>query len=124
MAGAASSPLQGYLFLEAFCAHASAQISARDQSLASQQELSTLLAHAINLQVLSMVLPPALPHTASGAGSGYCNILSLGDALQWVLVHQFSWCCLLLGSCWKFGLRAGTCLSLWSLNVAFPPRQC
>ncbi|XP_058710402.1 sperm-associated antigen 5 [Poecile atricapillus] len=41
---------QGYLFLEAFCAHASAQISARDQSLASQQELSTLLAHAINLQ--------------------------------------------------------------------------
>uniref|UniRef100_A0A8D2NCK1 Sperm associated antigen 5 n=1 Tax=Zonotrichia albicollis TaxID=44394 RepID=A0A8D2NCK1_ZONAL len=41
---------QGYLFLEAFCAHASAQISARDQSLASQQELSTLLAQAINLQ--------------------------------------------------------------------------
>lgn len=58
VAGAASSPLQGYLFLEAFCAHASAQISARDQSLASQQELSTLLAHAINLQVLSVVLPP------------------------------------------------------------------
>lgn len=56
VAGAASSPLQGYLFLEAFCAHARAQISARDQSLASQQELSTLLAHAINLQVLSMVL--------------------------------------------------------------------
>ncbi|KAL9826567.1 sperm-associated antigen 5 isoform 2-T2 [Geothlypis trichas] len=41
---------QGYLFLEAFCAHASAQISARDQSLASQQELSMLLAQAINLQ--------------------------------------------------------------------------
>ncbi|XP_030818830.1 sperm-associated antigen 5 [Camarhynchus parvulus] len=41
---------QGYLFLEAFCAHASAQINARDQSLASQQELSTLLAQAINLQ--------------------------------------------------------------------------
>ncbi|XP_023795001.1 sperm-associated antigen 5 [Cyanistes caeruleus] len=41
---------QAYLFLEAFCAHASAQISARDQSLASQQELSMLLAHAINLQ--------------------------------------------------------------------------
>ncbi|XP_062363064.1 sperm-associated antigen 5 [Cinclus cinclus] len=41
---------QEYLFLEAFLAHASAQISARDQSLASQQELSTLLAHAINLQ--------------------------------------------------------------------------
>ncbi|XP_032607645.3 sperm-associated antigen 5 [Taeniopygia guttata] len=41
---------QGYLFLEAFCAHARAQISARDQSLASQEELSTLLAHAINLQ--------------------------------------------------------------------------
>ncbi|XP_038014178.1 sperm-associated antigen 5 [Motacilla alba alba] len=41
---------QGYLFLEAFCAHASAQISARDQSLASQQELSMLLAQAISLQ--------------------------------------------------------------------------
>ncbi|RLV92331.1 hypothetical protein DV515_00013828 [Chloebia gouldiae] len=41
---------QGYLFLEAFCAHASTQISARDQCLASQQELSTLLAHAINLK--------------------------------------------------------------------------
>ncbi|KAM4760216.1 sperm-associated antigen 5 isoform 2-T2 [Cyanocitta cristata] len=41
---------QGYLFLEAFCAHASAQICARDQSLASQQELSMLLARAINLQ--------------------------------------------------------------------------
>ncbi|XP_039576447.1 sperm-associated antigen 5 [Passer montanus] len=41
---------QGYLFLEAFCAHASAQISARDQSLASQQELSMLLAQAIDLQ--------------------------------------------------------------------------
>uniref|UniRef100_A0A8C3P3I9 Sperm-associated antigen 5 n=1 Tax=Cyanoderma ruficeps TaxID=181631 RepID=A0A8C3P3I9_9PASS len=41
---------QAYLFLEAFCAHASTQIRACDQSLASQQELSTLLAHAINLQ--------------------------------------------------------------------------
>ncbi|XP_041338719.1 sperm-associated antigen 5 [Pyrgilauda ruficollis] len=41
---------QGYLFLEAFCAHASAQISARDQSLASQQELSMVLAQAISLQ--------------------------------------------------------------------------
>lgn len=67
VAGAASSPLQGYLFLEAFCAHASAQISARDQSLASQQELSTLLAQAINLQVLSVVPSPATPHWI-GAG--------------------------------------------------------
>ncbi|XP_014731885.1 PREDICTED: sperm-associated antigen 5 [Sturnus vulgaris] len=41
---------QEYLFLEAFFAHASAEISARDQSLASQQELSSLLTHAINLQ--------------------------------------------------------------------------
>ncbi|XP_005056848.1 PREDICTED: sperm-associated antigen 5 [Ficedula albicollis] len=41
---------QEYLFLEAFFAHASAEISARDQSLASQQELSTLLARATNLQ--------------------------------------------------------------------------
>ncbi|XP_056362856.1 sperm-associated antigen 5 [Oenanthe melanoleuca] len=41
---------QEYLFLEAFFAHASAEISARDQSLASQQELSTQLAHATNLQ--------------------------------------------------------------------------
>lgn len=66
MAGAASFPMQGYLFLEAFCAHASAQISARDQSLASQQELSTLLARAIKLQVLSGVLPPATPHWIRG----------------------------------------------------------
>lgn len=66
VAGAASFPLQGFQFLEAFCAHASAQISARDQSLASQKELSTLLAHAINLQVLSVVLPPATPHWIRG----------------------------------------------------------
>ncbi|XP_071620843.1 sperm-associated antigen 5 [Heliangelus exortis] len=37
-------------FLEAFRAHASAQISARDQSLTSQQELGMLLADAINQQ--------------------------------------------------------------------------
>ncbi|XP_014808505.1 PREDICTED: sperm-associated antigen 5 [Calidris pugnax] len=41
---------EGDRFLEAFRAHASAQISARDQSLASQQDLSTLLADAINEQ--------------------------------------------------------------------------
>ncbi|XP_027546943.1 sperm-associated antigen 5 isoform X4 [Neopelma chrysocephalum] len=41
---------EGYRFLEAFRAHASAQISARDQSLASQRELCTLLAEAIDLQ--------------------------------------------------------------------------
>ncbi|KAJ7405896.1 sperm-associated antigen 5 [Pitangus sulphuratus] len=41
---------EGYCFLEAFRAHASAQISARDQSLASQRELCTLLAEAIDLQ--------------------------------------------------------------------------
>ncbi|XP_051491936.1 sperm-associated antigen 5 [Apus apus] len=38
-------------FLEAFRAHASAQISAREQSLASQQELGTLLADTIDQQV-------------------------------------------------------------------------
>ncbi|XP_009993416.1 PREDICTED: sperm-associated antigen 5, partial [Chaetura pelagica] len=38
-------------FLEAFRAHASAQISAREQSLASQRELGTLLADTINWQV-------------------------------------------------------------------------
>ncbi|XP_069729981.1 sperm-associated antigen 5 [Phaenicophaeus curvirostris] len=37
-------------FLEAFRAHASAQIGARDQSLASQRELAILLADAINQQ--------------------------------------------------------------------------
>ncbi|KAM9272807.1 sperm-associated antigen 5 [Morus bassanus] len=41
---------EGDRFLEAFRAHASAQISARDQSLASQQELGTLLVDAINQQ--------------------------------------------------------------------------
>ncbi|XP_027582591.2 sperm-associated antigen 5 [Pipra filicauda] len=41
---------EGYRFLEAFRAHASAQISARDQSLASQRELCTLLAEAVDLQ--------------------------------------------------------------------------
>ncbi|PKU31947.1 sperm-associated antigen 5 [Limosa lapponica baueri] len=41
---------EGDRFLEAFRAHASAQISARDQSLASQRELGTLLADAINEQ--------------------------------------------------------------------------
>ncbi|XP_009463454.1 PREDICTED: sperm-associated antigen 5-like [Nipponia nippon] len=37
-------------FLESFRAHASAQISARDQSLASQRELGTLLVEAIDQQ--------------------------------------------------------------------------
>ncbi|OPJ78630.1 sperm-associated antigen 5 isoform A [Patagioenas fasciata monilis] len=41
---------QGDRFLEAFRAHASARISARDQSLASQRELGTLLADAIDQQ--------------------------------------------------------------------------
>ncbi|KAK2537459.1 Spag5 [Columba guinea] len=41
---------EGDRFLEAFRAHASAQISARDQSLASQRELGTLLADAIDQQ--------------------------------------------------------------------------
>ncbi|KAM6338106.1 sperm-associated antigen 5 [Alca torda] len=41
---------EGDRFLEAFRAHASAQISARDQSLASQRELGTLLADAIDAQ--------------------------------------------------------------------------
>ncbi|XP_054065162.1 sperm-associated antigen 5 [Rissa tridactyla] len=41
---------EGDRFLEAFRAHASAQISARDQSLASQRELGTLLADAIDVQ--------------------------------------------------------------------------
>ncbi|XP_037229860.1 sperm-associated antigen 5 isoform X1 [Falco rusticolus] len=41
---------EGDRFLEAFRAHASAQISARSQSLASQQELGTLLANAIHQQ--------------------------------------------------------------------------
>ncbi|XP_032563691.1 sperm-associated antigen 5 isoform X2 [Chiroxiphia lanceolata] len=41
---------EGCRFLEAFRTHASAQISARDQSLASQRELCTLLAEAIDLQ--------------------------------------------------------------------------
>ncbi|XP_027745772.1 sperm-associated antigen 5 isoform X2 [Empidonax traillii] len=41
---------EGYCFLEAFRAHASAQISARDQSLFSQRELCTLLAEATDLQ--------------------------------------------------------------------------
>ncbi|KAF4791106.1 sperm associated antigen 5 [Turdus rufiventris] len=41
---------QKYLFLEAFFAHASAEISARDQSLTSLQELSTLLDYAMKLQ--------------------------------------------------------------------------
>ncbi|XP_059685494.1 sperm-associated antigen 5 [Gavia stellata] len=42
---------EGDRFLEAFRAHASARISARDQSLASQRELGTLLADAIDQQV-------------------------------------------------------------------------
>ncbi|XP_075576219.1 sperm-associated antigen 5 [Pelecanus crispus] len=41
---------EGDRFLEAFRAHASARISARDQSLASQQELGTLLVDAIDQQ--------------------------------------------------------------------------
>ncbi|KAM9257476.1 sperm-associated antigen 5 [Cariama cristata] len=41
---------EGDRFLEAFRAHASAQIGARDQSLASQRELGTLLADAIDQQ--------------------------------------------------------------------------
>ncbi|XP_064892975.1 sperm-associated antigen 5 isoform X2 [Columba livia] len=41
---------EGDRFLEAFRAHASARISARDQSLASQRELGTLLADAIDQQ--------------------------------------------------------------------------
>ncbi|KAM9615419.1 sperm-associated antigen 5 isoform 7-T7 [Morphnus guianensis] len=41
---------EGDRFLETFRAHASAQIGARDQSLASQRELSTLLADAIDQQ--------------------------------------------------------------------------
>ncbi|KAM6049083.1 sperm-associated antigen 5 [Chlamydotis macqueenii] len=41
---------EGDRFLEAFRAHASAQISARDQSLASQRELAMLLADAIAQQ--------------------------------------------------------------------------
>ncbi|XP_042647373.1 sperm-associated antigen 5 isoform X2 [Tyto alba] len=41
---------EGDRFLEAFRAHASAQIGARDQSLASQRELGVLLVDAINQQ--------------------------------------------------------------------------
>uniref|UniRef100_A0A8B9RXA7 Sperm-associated antigen 5 n=1 Tax=Accipiter nisus TaxID=211598 RepID=A0A8B9RXA7_9AVES len=41
---------EGDRFLETFRAHASAQIGARDQSLASQRELGTLLADAIDQQ--------------------------------------------------------------------------
>ncbi|XP_052659262.1 sperm-associated antigen 5 [Harpia harpyja] len=41
---------EGDRFLETFRAHASAQIGARDQSLASQRELTTLLADAIDQQ--------------------------------------------------------------------------
>ncbi|XP_074778850.1 sperm-associated antigen 5 [Athene noctua] len=41
---------EGDRFLEAFRTHASTQISARDQSLASQQELHVLLVDAINQQ--------------------------------------------------------------------------
>ncbi|XP_064323752.1 sperm-associated antigen 5 isoform X2 [Phalacrocorax carbo] len=41
---------EGDRFLEAFRAHASARISARDQSLASQRELGTLLVDAIDQQ--------------------------------------------------------------------------
>ncbi|XP_074746410.1 sperm-associated antigen 5 [Strix uralensis] len=41
---------EGDRFLEAFRTHASAQISARDQSLASQRELRVLLVDAINQQ--------------------------------------------------------------------------
>ncbi|KAM6118583.1 sperm-associated antigen 5 [Phoenicopterus ruber ruber] len=41
---------EGDRFLEAFRAHASARIGARDQSLASQRELGTLLADAIDQQ--------------------------------------------------------------------------
>ncbi|KAM6373212.1 sperm-associated antigen 5 [Pluvialis apricaria] len=41
---------EGDRFLEAFRAHASAQISARDQSLASQRELGTLLVDTIDQQ--------------------------------------------------------------------------
>lgn len=100
-----SSPLQKYLFLEAFFAHASAEISARDQSLTSLQELSTLLDHAMKLQVLSVVLPP-LQQGLEGLG---CT--------RGFLV-------LLLESCCKFALRTGTCLPSWPLNMVFLPQQC
>lgn len=43
--------LQSDAFLEAFRSHAAAQIGARTQSLELQQELSTLLAAAVQQQV-------------------------------------------------------------------------
>lgn len=67
--GAAFFPRQGDRFLEAFRAHASAQISARDQSLASQRELGTLLVDTIDQQVLSGWAHPAASHPGPwGAG--------------------------------------------------------
>ena len=95
MPGAASSPRQGDRFLEVFRAHASAQISARDQSLASQRELGKLLADAIDQQVPSrwghLWLPPAW---VPGGLDGHPSVLSLGDALsnglRWAWVrHRF-----------------------------------
>lgn len=65
--GAASFPRQGDRFLEAFRTHASARISARDQSLASQRELGTLLVDAIDQQVLSRwAAPTASPAVSRG----------------------------------------------------------
>lgn len=77
--GAASFPRQGDRFLETFRAHASAQIGARDQSLASQRELGTLLADAIEQQVLNGWAPPAGSHPGPWGLEGHPHILSLGD---------------------------------------------
>lgn len=93
MPGAASFPWQGDRFLEAFRTHASAQISARDQSLASQRELGMLLVDAIDQQVPSGWAAPTASPAVSQGGLEECPcILGLGDALssgwRWAWVHQ------------------------------------